>query len=270
MDILSSVILGVIQGITEFLPVSSSGHLVLGQFFLGIREPELFFDVVLHVATLMVVLWFFRHDIAKAVFEVIEAIGTKEGKLHSLLHCELTKVVIATVPLAVVGLLGRSFIEGLFSDPKFVAYDLIITGFFLISTRFRNARQKEVSGPGGIISWKQALLVGFFQIFALAPGISRSGITISVALLSGCSREDSARFSFLLFIPAAVGAFVLEVSKVDFSNLQWTVVAAGFASALISGYVALKWLIRLIKRGAFYRFAFYCWTVGLLTLILVG
>ncbi len=265
MNTFSSAFLGVLQGITEFLPVSSSGHLVLGQYFLGIKEPQVFFDVALHVATLMVVLYFFRHDIANAVLEVMDALRQFPSQKEKIFNSEILKVAISTIPIAVAGLLGRDFIERMFADPRFVAYNMITTGCILIVTRFRSggsARNNEVS-------WMQAIAIGVAQIFALAPGISRSGITISSALLLGCSREAAARFSFFLFIPAVVGAFILEFVKLDVGGIYWGVVISGFFAALISGYIALKWLIRLVKRGVFYRFAFYCWAIGILTLFFV-
>ncbi len=265
MDTLSSAFLGILQGVTEFLPVSSSGHLVLGQYFLGIREPQVFFDVALHIATLVVVLYFFRHDIADAVFEVIDGLRRLSSQRDKVFNSEILKVCVATLPVAVVGLLGRKFIEQMFADPRFVAYNMIATGCVLVVTRFKSDR----TAGSGEISWMQAIIIGIAQVFALAPGISRSGITISSALLLGCSREAAARFSFFLFIPAVLGAFVLEFVKLDVGSVHWGIVTAGFFTALVSGYIALKWLIHLVRKGVFYRFAFYCWFVGVMTLLFV-
>jgi len=262
MSPISAVVLGVIQGATEFLPVSSSGHLVLGQFLLGLREPDLFFDVFLHVATLLVVLIVFRSEIVALLSEVFTSLRSKDS-LAVLKDTEFLKIAVATIPIAVAGVTARPFVEQLFANPKLVSLNLIITGCVLFASRFFEASNRVED----TISWRQAILVGFFQAFALAPGISRSGITISVALMAGCSRKAAARFSFLLFIPAVAGAFLLESLHVDFGAQYIKSVVAGFLAAFVVGYVALVWLLRLIRSGFFHRFAYYCWLLGLVGLL---
>jgi undecaprenyl-diphosphatase len=243
---LQSLLLGVLQGLTEFLPVSSSGHLVLLQLWLGdafaFAAEAVAFDLVLHVATLLPVLWFYRADISRLA----------GAPLANARYIGL--IVVATLPTAVIGLLLKDTFETLFHTPRAVAGALLATGLLLSSTRWTDV----ASRPRREIGWGMALAIGVAQGLAITPGISRSGSTIATALLLGVDRAEAARFSFLLSIPAITGAAVLVAKDgVSFPGSLWGPLAIGFFAAAVTGYVALRWLVRLVRGGRLYRFAFY-------------
>ena len=253
MNSINSIILGIIQGLTEFLPISSSGHLVLGQHFLGIENSGILLEVVLHLGTLLSILLYYRRDI----FDLLQGIFKRDvDSLHYTLM-----VGVATVPAVVVGLLFKSQLELLFL-PQFVPYMLLITGCVLISTKFATESQKNMT-------IKIALLMGLAQVFAMLPGISRSGMTISLALFLGIHRGDAAKFSFFMAIPVLLGAGILQLGDVVEISVQIWPLFLGFISAFISGYIVIKWLIKIISNHHFWKFSFYCIFVGI-TCILVG
>ena len=253
MNLINSIILGIIQGLTEFLPISSSGHLVLGQHFLGIENSGILLEVVLHLGTLLSILLYYRRDI----FDLLQGIFKRDvDSLHYTLM-----VGVATVPAVVVGLLFKSQLELLFL-PQFVPYMLLITGCVLISTKFATESQKNMT-------IKIALLVGLAQVFAMLPGISRSGMTISLALFLGIHRGDAAKFSFFMAIPVLLGAGILQLGDVVEISVQIWPLFLGFISSFISGYIVIKWLIHIISNQHFWKLSFYCIFVGI-TCILVG
>ena len=240
-------VMAVIQGLTEFLPVSSSGHLALASTVLNLPEGGLAFDIILHLGTLLAVVAFYAKDLAGLIA------GSFKGEAKSLLL--LGTLAAATVPVAVFGILAGDFIEGLFSNVFFVSGALAFTGFVLFFFgRGTSARENGVS-------FKQGVAVGLFQTLALFPGVSRSGTTICAGLRSGLSREEAARFSFLLSIPAIAGAAVKELPEA-----QWTmpagVLLAGFAVSAVVGFLALALLVRFVKKGKIRGFAWYCWAVS--------
>ncbi len=268
MELFQAVILGLIQGLTEFLPVSSSGHLVLGQHLFGITEPALFFDISVHLGTLCAVLIVFRNDIgmmfvsgwkaARSFFRSAEnrADSHDEGLRMMML------IILGSFPTALIGLaLKRA--EHLFASLPLVGAMLLITAALLWATRNRDA------GGGGIsnFSWPRALVVGIAQGLAVLPGISRSGATISVGLFLGLDRRTSARFSFLLSIPAIIGAELLSVGDVLSGQAALnSSVVLGALTAFVVGYAALKILLKIVGQGRFYLFAPYCLVLGLVTL----
>lgn len=259
MDLISSAILGVVQGLTEFLPVSSSGHLVIGQQLLGFKEPDLLFDVSVHVGTLLAVVWVFAEDIWDM------ARGALPGKAGSQDGRRLLILVIAgSIPTAIMGLLLKDAFERLFASPKAVGIALLITGCLLMATRLAPAAKV---GLAKMKVWR-ALVIGVAQGVAITPGISRSGSTICTALLLGVDRELAARFSFVLSLPAILGALFLELhhapAKAAAAPLPLLV---GGATAAISGYVALKLLLKIVKAGRMHLFAYYCWPLGLAVLL---
>ncbi|SFN06533.1 undecaprenyl-diphosphate phosphatase [Thermodesulforhabdus norvegica] len=276
MDAVTSVALGLIQGLTEFLPISSSGHLVLGQHLFGIKEPDLLFDAALHVATLFAVVIVFRHEVVKVLKEFLNALSRT---LRTPSDCRLLfgtaawKIFLGTLPAVFTGLTFQTEIEELFSSPKLVCLSLIITGTLLWLTRYAGARgtvrSHDTSKEIPSVTWQKALIVGIAQACALAPGISRSGATIAVALLSGCNREDAGKFSFLLLIPAATGAFVLQVLGASDVTASATPLLLGSSVAFLSGYGALLLLLMLVKKGNLHHFAWYCWALGFAGLLLM-
>ena len=244
------------QGITEWLPISSSGHLALIQQQLGIESP-VFLDVMLHVGTLIVILIVFRHDIkeiCKAVFAF--NFGTDEGKLVKL-------VIVGSIPIAIVGLLFGDIIEGFFSNLFPVAVAFMCTGFLLFLTKWKEKKEREE------ITYLDALLVGVAQAFALIPGISRSGSTIAVALLLGVERTKAAKFSFILAIPAVIGAAIKKSLECNFMEMNVYSILIGVLIAMVVGYFALKLLLGVVRKGKLHWFSPYCWLVGAVVLIML-
>ncbi len=265
MHIWYAIVLGIIQGVTEFLPVSSSGHLAVAQIVMGFKEPELVLDIALHVGTLMAVLIVFRQDLLSILTGVVHLRKSRmrDGKLDRSLWL-LFLIIIGSIPTAIVGFLGQKWFESLFSSLTAVAISFMITGTILWLTRFaRNLKGRPVEDMKVI----DALSVGFAQGVAIAPGISRSGTTIASGLLLGLDRELAARYSFLLFIPAVTGATLLELPHWQASSFSLVAVLAGSVTAMLVGYLALRSLLTLIRKGAFHYFSYYCWTIGLLILV---
>lgn len=266
MDTLSAVGLGLLQGLTEFLPVSSSGHLVIGQHLLGWQEPNLLFDVSLHVGTFLAVAVVFRHDIVLLVRGGLEWLrhplaGNLHGRDESRRLFEL--VLFGTIPTVIIGFAFKDLFESLFASVRAVGFSLLITGTLLWLTR-HTASFREW-GPFDI-RFRHAVLVGIAQGLAIAPGISRSGTTIAVALLLGFQREWAGRFSFLLFVPAVMGAVTLELVKLHDIPAHLGPILWGTATAAVTGYVALRFLLAVVRHGRFHVFAPYCWAVGVLCL----
>jgi len=248
MNIAQATILGIIQGITEWLPISSSGHLVIAQEFFGLQN-YLFFDILLHIATALVVIVVFRKDI----FEIIKALinrnfNTEYGKLAIF-------IIIGSIPTAIIGILFGDIFEKMFSSLWSVATALMATGILLLLTKLKTNK------PSRNLNKKDSLFIGFIQGIAIIPGISRSGTTIGAGMLSGIAKEKIARFSFLLSIPAIIGAFLLKfntIYKTNASNFNWVAIIAGMLAALIVGYLSLKLLLKIIKSDKFYIFGYYC------------
>ena len=267
MDLLSAFFLGLVQGLTEFLPVSSSGHLVLAQHMLGWKEPEIFFDVCLHVGTFLAVLVVFRRDVSdfvKGGFQFAFSGNPFRKRDLDFREKAFLLVVIGTVPTVIIGLFARHQMESLFASIPAVSFNLLITGTFLWLTRYADSlKDRKILQT----RWRDALWVGLAQGLAIAPGISRSGSTISGALFLGLNRDWAGRFSFLLFIPAVMGALLLELLHLEVNEVEILPILLGTVTAGIAGYIALQFLLRLLRRGSFYVFAPYCWTVGLIGLI---
>jgi len=251
MLIWQAIILGVVQGITEWLPVSSSGHLAIIQNLFGL-EGTVAFDVVLHLATLLVIFLVFWKDIwriLKAVFTL--NFKDKYGKFALF-------IIIGSVPIALVGYFLNSFIKGLFYNLLAVGVALLFSGFLLFIS------EKWVGKNP--VKWWQSILIGIAQAVAIVPGVSRSGATISSSLLLKINRQDAVKFSFLLAIPAIIGASVSELSQTVISN--WSPVVIGSLFSVLVGYVALKWLIKIITEKKFHLFSYYCWLIGIVSIIL--
>jgi len=251
MQTIYAIILGIIQGITEWLPVSSSGHLAIFQNIFDINVPILY-NVLLHVATLLVLFVVFKDDIIKCINALISWDWKSEyGKLNKF-------IIIGSIPICIFGYFFRNIIESLFGNIFSISIALLITGAVLFLTKFVNQNKK--------LNIKNSFLIGIAQAFALIPGISRSGITISTGILSGVDKRKVTRFSFLLSIPAIIGAFVFEIGTISEIEIMPSII--GFITSFFVGYVSLRFLLNLIYKNKFWIFAIYCWIIGILLLIL--
>ncbi len=253
---LDILILAVVQGLTEFLPVSSSGHLVLIQHLLGSREGDLFLDVVLHVGTLGSVLIVYRREVGRLLRCDRPALGY------------ILALAVGTIPAVIVGLLLKDAIESVFMTPAFAAVGLLVTGAFLYSTRAARAGEDlpEPWQPRPV-PLKKSFLIGCAQALAICPGISRSGATITTSLWLGLGRAEAARFSFLLSVPAIAGALVLHLLDGDLHTRTSPVgLAMGALVAMGVGLLAIRWTALAVVRQHFWKFAFYVVAAGLVTL----
>ncbi len=254
--LLGPVLLGILQGLTEFLPVSSSGHLVLFQQFFEIGDDHVLFDLVLHVGTLIPILWVYRTTLWMMLRDPLVGEGPVANRPGTRL---LGLLILATIPTALIGLLLQDVFEALFSTPAVLVVTFAITGALLFSTRKLAQGRVRV----GELTWRQALILGVAQGFAITPGISRSGTTISVAMFLGLEREFAARFSFLMSVPAILGAVVLKLRDVEHAGIAVDHLLVGGIAAMVSGYFALVVLVRVVKQGRFASFAYYCWFAAL-------
>ena len=252
MTLVDAIILGSIQGITEFLPISSSGHLVIAQSLLGLKLPGNIIEVVTHLGTLFSVIIVFRKDIIKYFFDF------KNPLTKKYLLC----LFIGTIPALIIGLSAKSFILLFFESIKMVSFSLIFTGVILFLSRKRNNNKSK-------INYKNSLLIGISQALAIIPGISRSGITISTGLLLGMNAKDTARFSFLLAIPVISGAgLITAIDMLDQPVLiSFNIMFAALASSFVVGYLSLKWFLRILENGKLHFFGFYCIAIGLIILL---
>jgi len=251
MTVWEALILGIVQGATEFLPVSSSGHLVIGQALMHIRIPGVAFEVAVHVATLLSVLLVYRSRVRAL------ARGAMKGEKEAWRYLGL--LFLATVPAAAVGLGAGDAIEALFDAPAVAGGALLVTGTFLWSTRWPLGRNPK--GKPGI---RAALLMGLAQAFAILPGISRSGATVVMGLWLGIEAEEAAAFSFLMAVPAILGAAVLELPNLaeTGTGLQGAAVWVGGVGAAVTGVLAIRTFVAMLRRRSFHRFGPYCWLVG--------
>ena len=257
---LSAALLGIVQGFTEFLPVSSSGHLVLFQSWLPVSGDPVAFDLALHLGTLVPVLWVYRQDLGRVVVDTTRGEGAFFERPGVRL---LLLLVAATIPTAVIGLSFEDLFEKLFHTPVAVGVAFAITGTVLWFTRRIQQGSTEAHGQ----SFKAAALIGLAQGLAITPGISRSGSTIAAGLFLGLDREAAARFSFLLSIPAICGAFVLKAGDLDMTGAALGPILIGVTTSAISGYIALRVLIHLVRAGDFSKFAYYLWPLAIFALL---
>lgn len=272
MTIIQAIVLGLLQGLTEFLPVSSSGHLVLAQELMKIsHEGDISFEVFVHFGTLLSVLTALR----KEVIAILLAIGTALKHPRNIRQMYKTDeffrlgvfIVISSIPAAVLGLKYQHQVEDFFNDSKLISVMLMVTGFLLFLTRFANPKDGVSVGLGS------SIIIGCAQAIAIIPGISRSGSTISAGLLSGVSRENSARFSFLMAVPVIFGATLIKSGELIVSQPpvdRILILAVGTGVAAISGYAAINLLLRVLRKGRFSWFAYYCFIVGILGVFFVG
>ncbi|WP_299709929.1 undecaprenyl-diphosphate phosphatase [uncultured Tenacibaculum sp.] len=258
MDILEAIILGIIQGLTEFLPVSSSGHLELAKAILGdnsVPEESLTFTVVLHFATALSTLVIFRKEVAQ-IFKGLFQFKWNEEFQFSL------KIVISMIPAVIIGLLFEEQLESFFGGKiLFVGAMLLVTAVLLLLADKAKNTDKSVSFPN-------SLIIGISQAIAMLPGISRSGATISTSVLLGIDRTKAAKFSFLMVVPLIFGKIAKDIlgGDINFQSSEIIPISAGFIAAFISGLLACQWMIALVKKSKLSYFSIYCAIVGLIAI----
>jgi undecaprenyl-diphosphatase len=259
MDIIQALILGLVQGASEFVPISSSGHLVLVPWLLGWPPPGLVFDTVVHWGTLVAVLAYFWHD----VMALVRAWG------RSLARRNLSEpeariawlIIVGTIPAALMGYLWEDFFESLFAAPIWAAGLLLVTGLILALSEWLGKRRKEAHQ----LTFLDSIIIGIAQGCAIAPGISRSGATMAAGIFRGLKRETAARYSFLLATPIIFGAGLLkllDLFEMENATAHLPPLILGFLAAAISGYVCIRFLLSYLQQGKLYAFAIYCWLAG--------
>jgi undecaprenyl-diphosphatase len=245
-------ILAVVQGLTEWLPISSSGHLVITQKALGLNLP-LIYSVMLHVGTLIVVLTVFRKDITKTLKALAKAdFKTDEGKLALF-------IATGSIPIAIFGFVLYDFLKSLFSSLPAVGTALLITGAVLFVSEKRKGNKK--------LDTKNTFLIGLAQAFTIIPGISRSGITVATGLIQKIDKTAAFRYSFLLAVPAILGATIFEAKDLATTNIDLAPLLLGTIVSMTVGYIALKLLKKIVMNEKFHLFAYYCWTFGAAILV---
>lgn len=251
MTLLEAILLGVIQGVTEFLPVSSSGHLVIAQALMGIDLPGVLFEINVHLATLCAVCWVYRESLLRLLK------GAVSGDRPSLTYIAL--LAVATVPAGLVGVGLGDLLEPVFERPTVAAAFLLVTGSLVWSIRIFAPRARSES-PNAV----QAIGIGMAQALAILPGISRSGSTLAIGTALGVEATRMAEFSFLLSIPAIGGAALLQIPNMAEAGraIGSLPLIAGFIAAAVSGVIAIRIFLAMLERKTFHRFAYYCWTAG--------
>lgn len=274
IDILQAIVLGIVQGLTEWLPISSSGHLALVQLTMDLEVP-IFYDVILHIGTLAGVFAIYRRDIAGILRSTV-ASGKGSSKRKSIEEVAkypqgrrmLWLIILGTIPTGIIGLAFRSFFESSFYDPVSIAVGFIITGALVLVTGLLKPGQKKLGSA-------DAILIGIGQGISIFSSISRSGATLSAGLFRGVEREQLVRYSFLLSIPAILGAAAIDVvamdeqQKAQLASIGAESYIAGMVVSAAVGYASIRILIKLVIKGKFYLFAFYCFAIGVATLFLL-
>ena len=258
MDIIKTIILGIIQGLTEWLPISSTGHLKIAEHFMNEKIP-LLFDFILHIGTLIVVLLFFREDIKNILSALVHLdFKTEHGKVVPL-------IIVGSVPAGIIGIILNEPVNTDFQSILPIAVAFVLCGIMLYFVKFAHEKTDA-------IGYSAAVLVGVAEGIAIIPGISRSGATIAVALLLGIKREKAFRFSFLLSIPAILSVlgynFVKRSGELASAGLGWPEILTGVIVAMFIGYFALKLLWKILGKKKFHLFAFYCWLLGTALIVL--
>lgn len=262
MDTITAILLGLIQGLTEFLPVSSSGHLELGKAILGdnsVPEESLLFTVVVHFATALSTIVIFRKDILELVKGIFQFQWNDEFKFA-------LKIVLSMIPAALVGVLFEDQLEALFEGK------ILLVGFMLIVTAALLYFADKAKNTLKDVSYGNAIIIGIAQAIAMLPGISRSGATISTSVLLGNDKTKAARFSFLMVVPLIFGKIAKDIlgGKITFESSQLIPLSAGFLAAFIAGLFACSWMINLVKKSKLSYFSLYCLVIGLIAIGYVG
>ena len=246
MQYIDTLILAILQGLTEFLPISSSGHLVIGQKLLDIDLPGNAFEVVLHIGTLMSVVTVFRVELKTLLFNLNDSSN----------RYYISAITIGTIPALLVGLLLKDYTSLIFDNIRFVSVSLVFTGVMLITSKFIIKRNVKLTLFIGIV-------IGLAQAVAIIPGISRSGTTICMGVLMGLSASEAAKFSFLLSIPVIIGAGLLTAMNIETIPFGLDIILLGILFSYLVGWISLKWLLTILRTGKLYWFGVYCLIIGL-------
>lgn len=281
MSLWEAIVLGLIQGLTEFLPVSSSGHLVLGQYFLGIQEQGIIFEVFVHLGTTLAILTVYRQRVLALIGDGIAGLKKPGLYVEALKSGEIEKkpgdddilpslrlivyVAITMIPTGLAYIFFKDQLEASFNDPRLVCIMLLVTGTLLILLKLR-------PNPFGKLAIPKAVMIGVAQACALIPGISRSGATICASIYQNVDRKDAADFSFLMLIPVIVGATLVKTLEMFGSGetISFFPVLVGTIVAYFSGIWAIRVVLNFVQRGNLYYFAFYCYLIGILGLVLIN
>ena len=275
IDVLQAIILGIVQGLTEWLPISSSGHLAILQLAMGLEVP-IFFDLILHIGTLTGVIAIYKRDIVSILSSIFAFLrlylhfGNQQDVQRYLIiksDLELIKLLIlGMIPTAAIGILFKSFFEYSFYDTNAIVLGFIVTGILVLATKFLKSGNKKLGNT-------DALFIGIGQGLSIFSSISRSGITLSIGMLRGLKKDSLVKYSFLLSIPAILGASILDIAGADKDTITQmyaiplTSYVAGTLLSAIIGYASIKFLIRVINNESFYLFSFYCFAIGLVTFL---
>ena len=268
LELLQAIILGIVQGLTEFLPVSSSGHLLLGQYFLGLDQDRfgLSFDVALHLGTLVAVVSFFWRDLLRMGLAFLRSFRHRDLADRDQRMAYL--VIASTVPAAFVGFLFEDFFENTVRSPWVVVFNLVLVGVLFIVGEAVGTRSREASK----LTFREAVGIGFAQAAALVPGVSRSGATMTLGLFLGLRREEAARFSFLMSVPIIAGAGSLKLGEViaeGMSLFDTLLFVVGFISSALVGYLAIRFFIRYIANHSLRAFAYYRFGLAAVVVVLL-
>lgn len=258
------LVLGMVQGFTEPIPVSSSGHLVIAQELLGVEQKGLSFEVITNTASLLAIMFIYRKDLLRLIVNGLGYLRTRESRYRTDFMF-IVYLIVGTIPAMIIGLLFKDEIERIFTSVHTVAIALLVTGLALWLIRNLRGRKRD-----GDLSVRDALVVGLAQSIALIPGISRSGSTVIASIAMGMKQDTALRFSFMLYIPVSLGGMVLGVSDIvhDPGRSEMLIpYLIAFVATLIVSYFSMKWFMNIMARGNLKYFAYYCFAAGLLLLL---
>ena len=264
---LQALFLGILQGLTEFLPISSSAHLILVPWFFGWQNSlvdSLTFDVALHAGTLVAILWYFRREWKDLIWGFFRIF--REGRVNDFQGNLIVYILLATIPAGVAGVLLEKTVEKSFRNPALIVLPLVVVSFLMIFAEYRNRSSQSLEK----LNLKDAMIIGIAQAIALLPGVSRSGITITTGLLRGYRREAATRFSFLLSTPAIAGAVILQLRHLlSVERADWMLFALGFVSSALVGYLAIAFLMRYVRLHTLNVFAVYRFALAAVIIFLI-
>lgn len=265
MSEFEAVVLGLIQGLTEFLPVSSSGHLTIGKELFGIDSENLSFEVAVHTATVLSTIVAFR----KEIWDLLKGFFKFQNNPQTQY---IFKILVSMIPVFIVGVFFKDFVTSIFgSGLLIVGMMLLLTAVLLFISERLYKKQEQKNGEGKEVGYKEAIIIGLAQSFAVLPGLSRSGTTISTGLMCGVKKESIAKFSFLMVLIPILGEAFLELVGGEFSaaasGISSLAMALGFLSAFVSGYVACRWMINIVKKAKLYYFSIYCLIAGTISIV---
>ena len=270
MSIIDALILGIIQGLTEFFPVSSSGHLVIFKNILNVNSPGIIMEISLHFGTVVAICVAFHRDIYLLIKEAKTLTCTLIRRKKNLARANedqetkiLLAILIGNIPTVIIALIFESIFERFFNIPALASIMIIVTGVVLWATKLAHVKE----GGRNKVRFIDALIVGAAQGIAIIPGISRSGTTIATASFLGIKRELAAKFSFLLSVPVIIGGVILKFDDISEGTVNFQNIIIGTIASAIIGYLALSFLVRLIEKGKFHLFSYYCWSVGIISTI---